>query len=278
MCGLIAGHSKFAASVFARCAAIVRRPMTTPAVCISHLSQDLSRRHRRGGRPFDDHRARRFLRLSGAERRRQVDDHPLHHRHRQADLRQDRDLRHRCGEGLSRGAAADRALARRNSTSIPSPMSRRSSTGWAAISACARPERKARTEMLIERFDLRAACEEAVPRTLRRPQAPRHSRPRAGARSQAADPGRTDRGRGCRAAPRSVALSAGAQSRRQDHPAHLALSGRGGAAVPHHRHHQWRQDRARRAPRRNSSPAGDLEAAYLEATGAEPDHIAASGA
>src|ERR1700749_2556680 len=40
-----------------------------------------------------------------------------------------------------------------------------------------------------------------------------------------------------------MALPSGTQSRRQDHPAHVALSGRGRAAVPHHRGRRGRRDR-----------------------------------
>ena len=136
----------------------------------------------------------------------------------------------------------------------------RSWTGWAAISACARRSARARIDMLIERFDLVPAPEQAVPRIVRRTEAPRDPGARAGPRSQAADPRRADRGRGCGIAPRSVALSAGTQPRRHDHPAHLALSGGSGAAVPHHRHRRKGKHRAQRPQGRILGEPGGLEA------------------
>ncbi len=143
--------------------------------------QSLSRRHQGGGRRLARRAGGRVLRFSRSQRRRQVHHHPLHHRHRPADFRQHQGLRHRRGEGLPRGAPPHRpqpaGIQRRHlrqrhpDRGLDGRLFRHA--GGAAQRAHADADREVRP---------RAARQEAVPRIVGRPQAPRDPRPRAGAR------------------------------------------------------------------------------------------------
>src|SRR6056297_1489623 len=214
----------------------------------------------------------RLLRAPRPERRRQNHRHRHHHLAGEQDQRRGPNLRPqyrrrtRTGKGLSGPRAPG---------DQPEPV-REGTEHGGEPGRLLRPVPQARLRAcraLPHRAETLGPARRHRPQSLRRHEAPADDRPRAGARAEAADPGRAHRRRRYRDPPLDVELPAEDQRRGHDHHPHHPLPGRGREPVPargHHRrgpHHRGCQHGRRAA---QAEPGGIRVDARRAASGRAP--------